>query len=184
MNLTKNQKIELIETLNDKIISKEKIISHISNVDHNNFLKIFNSLRKINKIEYIFQNYYYLNSEKERQNKIKKYSTFELIGVVLNKLNVEWYFGLHTANDLNKVLWQPSKEIHVINTKFSKSIKINGEKVKFHKIKKELVRDLIKHKTKNRIILNISKNHKTLEDFKYFDKKPPIELIGQVRKND
>ncbi len=184
MKLTNNQKIQLIDSLDDKVVLKEKIINFIANVEPDDFLKIFDSLRKIKKIEYVFQDYYYLKSEDERQRAIKNYSTFELIGVVLNKLNIKWYFGLETANDLNKVVWQPSKEIQLINTKFSKVITINKEKVRFHKIKKELVKDLIKYKTKNRIILNVSNNKKTLEDFKYFNKKFPFELVQILEKNE
>jgi hypothetical protein len=181
MNLSKSQKIELIDSIGEKIVTKEDILKRICDVMQDNSIKTFNSLRKIKKLDYLFQNYYYINSEEERIKGIKQYSVFELIAVVLNKLNVKWYFGLNTANDLNKVVWQPSKNIYVINNKYSKKIKLENQEVVFHKIKRSLVISYIKHKTKNRIQLNISNNDKTLVDFKYFKKKVPYELEKTVK---
>jgi hypothetical protein len=181
MILSKMQKIEIIDSFEDKIVHKKDIINKICYVTHDNSTKIFNTLRKINKIEYIFQGYYYINIEEERIKGIKQYSIFEQIAVVLNKLNIKWYFGLYTANDINKVVWQPSKKIYVINNKYSKKIKLEGQEIIFHKMKKKLIKDYKTHKTKNRIQLNISNNIKTLEDFNYFKKKVPIELRNIVK---
>ena len=182
MGLTNSQKIELIESFEDKIVSKVQIMKRFCDVIHNDSIKVFNSLRRINKIEYLFQSYYYIKTESERINRVERYSLFEKIAVVLNKLNVDWYFGLYTANDINKVLWQPSKNIYVVNSKFSKQIKLDNQKIIFHKIKKELIANYTTHKTKNRIKLHISTNEKTLEDFTYFNKKIPIELKEIIEK--
>lgn len=182
MKLSKSQKIQIIENIEDKIVPKTQLLNSIRDVIHNDPSQIFNSLRRIKKIEYLFQNYYYINSEEERVRGIKKYSMFELIAVVLNKLNIKWYFGLHTANDINKVVWQPSKTIYIINNKFSKKIKIDNQSIHFHKMKKELINNYQIHKTRNRIQLHISNNEKTLEDFVYLNKQPPIELKNIVEK--
>ncbi len=59
MKPSKIQKIELIDSLKEKIVSKEEILNRISYVAHNDCKNIFDSLRRIKKIEYLFQNYYY-----------------------------------------------------------------------------------------------------------------------------
>lgn len=179
--ISKLQKIELSDSLEEKIISKEEILNKFYGVVQDENIKVFNSLRRINKFEYIFQNYYYINTEEERIKKIKQYSTFEIIACVLNKLSLKWYFALHTANDLNNVVWQPSKNIHIINSVYSKQITLNNQKVIFHQMKKNLIKGYSVYKTKNKIQINVSKNKKTLEDFKYFKKTYPQELLDKIK---
>jgi len=182
MELSKQQKFQLLNTFEDKLVLKSEIIKRFCDVVHNEAKseKIFNSLRKIGKVDLVFQKYYYIKTEDERINGIKKYSTLELIAVVLNKLNVKWYFGLESANDLNKVVWQPSKKIVVINNKFAKTIEIDGQKVIFSKIKPNLVVEFNKHKTPNRIQLNICSIDKTYIDYEYLNKICPIELKEKI----
>ena len=182
MKLSKSQKIDIINTFKEKIVSKDEILNVICDViqDKLESKKVFDSLRKINKIRFVFQKYYYIVSEEERGNKIIKYSNLDLIASVLNRLNVKWYLGLASANDLNKVIWQPSNNIYIINNKYSKTIKINDQKVFFSRLKSDFIMGYTKHITPSRIQLNISSNEKTYVDYEYLKKEMPIELRDKV----
>ncbi|ADC64600.1 hypothetical protein Ferp_0424 [Ferroglobus placidus DSM 10642] len=70
----------------------------------------------------------------------KSVDTLKIISLGMNRLGVEWYFGLNTALRLNGVTHEFSPVIHVISDSIyrPKTIEINREDVKFIKLKKNL----------------------------------------------
>ncbi|MFT4283190.1 MAG: hypothetical protein ACMXX6_02070 [Candidatus Woesearchaeota archaeon] len=166
MGLNFNQKIELIEGFKDRVVSKKDILSRLKPFCGDDSDNVFNSLRRLNKISFLFNGYYYIFSEDERSKGIRKYSVFELIAVVLNKLNVKWYFGLETADEFNKVKRQASNVIYVVNNKFCKSFNLDGQKVVFKKA--EFISEFESYMSVNRIKLNVSSVSRTLRDYKFF----------------
>jgi hypothetical protein len=166
MGLNFNQKIELMEGFKDRVVSKKDILSRLEPFCGDDSVDVFNSLRRINKISFLFNGYYYIYSEAERNKDIRKYSVFELIAVVLNKLNVKWYFGLGTADEFNKVKRQASNVIYVVNNKFSKSFILDGQKIIFKKA--EFISEFEVYISANRVKLNVSSVNKTLKDREFF----------------
>lgn len=169
MGLKFNQKIELVEGFKDKIVAKQDILSLLKNFCGDESVNVFNSLRRINKISFLFNGYYYIYSEDERNKGIRRYSVFELIAVVLNKLNVKWYFGLGTADEFNKVKRQASNVIYVVNNKFSKSFLLDGQKIIFKK--GAFISEFKSYNSANRVKLNVSSINKTIKDYEFFKVK-------------
>ncbi len=87
----------------------------------------------------IFRGLYYVKTLEEFSTR-KSIDTMKLISLGMNKLSVEWYFGLNTALRLNGVTHEFFPVIHVVNDAVyrPKIVKINGENVRFIKLKKEL----------------------------------------------
>lgn len=161
MTLTQKQKTLLIDTFTEKITSKKDLEKKILQTGEDP-KKTLETLRKAKKIKHLFKQQYYLRSEEEQKKKVDKYSTYELIAVVLNRLNIKWYFGLQTAEELNKTSWQATKKIHVINNKLKGTRKVNNQTVQFHKVKN--IGEFIKHKTKNRVQIHIATEEQTQKD--------------------
>jgi hypothetical protein len=67
MVIMKQNKRDLIylklDMLKDKIVSRNSIIKIIKSIDEKDYNKRLETLRKTNKIQYIFLNYYYILSE-------------------------------------------------------------------------------------------------------------------------
>ncbi len=87
----------------------------------------------------ILRGLYYVKTIEEFGTR-KSVSTLKIISLGMNKLGVEWYFGLSTALRLNGVTHEFSPVIHVLSDAVyrPKVIKINGDDVRFIKLKKEL----------------------------------------------
>ncbi len=87
----------------------------------------------------ILRGLYYVKTLEEFKLK-KSLDTLKLISLGMEKLGIEWYFGLHTALRLNGVTHEYSAVIYVLNNTIyrPKAININGESVKFIKLKNEL----------------------------------------------
>jgi len=161
MTLTQKQKTLLIDAFTEKVTSKKELEKKILQAGEDPE-KILEALRKAKKIKHLFKKQYYLRSEEERKKGVNHYSTYELIAVTLNKLNKKWYFGLQTAEELNKTSWQTTKKIHVINNTLKGTRKLNNQTIQFHKVKN--IGEFTKHKTKNRVQIHIATEEQTQKD--------------------
>jgi len=87
----------------------------------------------------ILRGLYYVRTLEEFSMR-KSIDTLKLISMGMNRLGVSWYFGLNTALRLNGATHEFSPVIHVLSDSIyrPKIVKINGEDVKFIKLKKEL----------------------------------------------
>jgi len=87
----------------------------------------------------VLRGLYYVKTLEEFSTR-KSVSTLKVISLGMKKLGVEWYFGLNTALRLSGVMHEFSPVIHVLSDTIyrPKVININGEDVKFIKLKKEL----------------------------------------------
>ena len=171
-----------LDTLKDKIVSRDTIINIIKSIDSKDYLKRLETLRKSKKIQYIFLNYYYVLSENERSKNVSKYSSEEKVIAVLNKLKIKWHYTLDTALARKKIVWQASKNIIILNNSISKKTTINKIPFIFIKTQTKYISDYSTVKTKNRISTNYPLNEKLFVDYNYFNKKVPIELKNKVKK--
>jgi len=162
---------------NEKVIHKSKIKLLLKDiVPSGDFEDTISNLRKSKRIKYLFKGHYYILNTAELQNNYYEYSVNEMVFVILNKLNVHWYIGLHSALEHNKRIWQAHNILTILNDKFSKDVRINGNQFKFRKIKKEYFFGKETKKTRNRITFYYSDVEKTIIDFAYFDMRRPLEL--------
>lgn len=157
--------IEIIEEYNKKF--KEK-------ADINNTIKY---LSRHNYIKRIFLEHYYINSLDERKRGYCKFEDKELLFVVLNNLNINWYLGLSSALYESGKSWQVPVVISIINNKFSGKRKILGLNIRFFKIKESLIFALKKGKTKNNISYFYSVPAKTYIDIIY------LRISNRLPKN-
>jgi hypothetical protein len=183
MNLNKTKFIsQKLDSLKDKLISKDNIVRVIELFDNKTPLKKLENLRKSKKIKYIFLNYYYILSENERKYKILNYTSEELVISILNKLKIKWHYSIYTALERNNVVWQAYNVIVILNNSISKRVIINKTKFHFIKTQKKYLFDSTIVKTRNRISAYYPSNEKLLIDFIYFNKKVPIELRKIIKK--
>lgn len=182
-NMHANLIMNYIHNNREKIIHRSKIELILANLhEHLDIDKVLQSLRKSNKIKYIFKGYYYILNTDESVNKYYKYSINEMVFVILNKLNIKWYIGLESSLEYNKLVWQAFNVLIILNNQFSKEITIDGNVIKFRKIKEEYLFGFKNRKTKNRITFHYSDIEKTITDFAYFRIKIPLELLNHYDK--
>jgi len=168
----------ILESLKDKLVSKKQLEKAFRDVLQDKYSEtVIVNLRKNKDILYIFKGYYYILNSKEKEGSYTEYSTNEMVYAILNKLNIKWYLGLHSALEKNNIIWQGVVNPIILNSNLSGEKKILDIKYQFHKVKKELL-DFGHSKkiTKNRITFYYSDPEKTYIDFIYFNKKPPSEL--------
>ena len=87
----------------------------------------------------ILRGLYYVRTFEEFSTR-KSIDTMKLISLGMNELSVEWYFGLNTALRLNGATHEFYPVIHVLSYSIyrPKIVKINGDDVRFIKLKREL----------------------------------------------
>jgi len=114
----------------------------------------------------ILRGLYYVKTLEEF-NLGKSADIYKVISLGLNKLGIEWYFGLYTALRLNGATHEYFDTIFVLNDSIfrPKEIKIAGEKVKFLKLKKGLFGFGVKEGE-----IRFSDLEKTLLDIVYISK--------------
>ena len=165
----------------EKIMKKKEIVKLIEDYDNNiGKVSITNALwylSRQNYIKRIFLDYYYINSIEERELKFCKYMDKELLFLVLDKLEVKWYLGLTSAMYHGGEIWQTPNMLIVINNRFSGMRIIAGLRVKFIKIKKNLIFGLVKEKTDKKIKYYYSDKEKTDLDNIY------LSRIGKIATN-
>jgi len=162
----------------EKIMKKKEIVKLIEDYDNNiGKVSITNALwylSRQNYIKRIFLDYYYINSIEERELKFCKYMDKELLFLVLDKLEVKWYLGLTSAMYHGGEIWQTPNMLIVINNRFSGMRIIAGLRVKFIKIKKNLIFGLVKEKTDKKIKYYYSDKEKTDLDNIYLSRTGKI----------
>ena len=162
----------------EKIMKKKEIVKLIEDYDNKiGKVSITNALwylSRQNYIKRIFLDYYYINSIEERELKFCKYMDKELLFLVLDKLEVKWYLGLTSAMYHGGEIWQTPNMLIVINNRFSGMRIIAGLRVKFIKIKKNLIFGLVKEKTDKKIKYYYSDKEKTDLDNIYLSRTGKI----------
>lgn len=182
MKTPENILINYLERKQSKVISKKNLRKLIQDVAHSE--SAITHLRNTGWLQYILNGYYYICDSEEQRTGFTQYTVAEMIFVVLNKLKIKWYLGLETALETNNVVWQGHSKIVIINEKISRERTIQGTKVEFRKMSsKRFLFGIKRFKTKNRITGYSSDPEKTLADFFYYEKKPPIELLDKQDKD-
>jgi len=88
----------------------------------------------------ILRGLYYVKNLEEFKFK-KSINTNEILALAMEKLNINWYFGLYTSLRLNGLTHEYFDTTFILNDKLfrPKEIKVAGEKVKFIKLKSKLM---------------------------------------------
>ncbi len=171
------QIIKIYEALlnrKEKVCTKQEIIEILD--EYNKKLGKINSenalkyLSRHNYIKRILLHYYYINSLDERERGFCIYEDKELLFIALNKIKINWYLGLNSALYLLGKTWQTQNTLTIINNKISSRKNILGIKVKFVKIKENLIFGLKSSRTKNNVSYLYSDLAKTYLDLAYFRK--------------
>ncbi|MCK4997198.1 hypothetical protein KAS08_02745 [Candidatus Pacearchaeota archaeon] len=182
--------------MSDKI-DKRILISILSNskkistkIEINKLLKkylkskysanIFNSLTKRNMIKNIFINYYYILDPDEQLSKYTKQDSLQVVSQILNTEKINWYIGLESATKIHGLNWQGLSTTTIINSKFSGTKRIFGSTYIFKKITKPIRKIKLLKKKKGPHSVYFSDKEKTLIDYVYFRKKPPVELTREI----
>jgi predicted transcriptional regulator of viral defense system len=185
MKLQKRIVNNILDSLNEKVVSKKQLVNAFRDVlqDESPETLIAN-LRRNKDVLYVFKGYYYVLDPHEQQGSFTQYSTEEMVCVILNKLNIRWYIGLESALERNNLIWQGVVNPVILNSELSGEKKILGVKYRFHKMQREkLDFGFVKKTTKNRITFYYSDPEKTYLDYVYFRKKIPSELSG-IKHNE
>jgi hypothetical protein len=157
--------LQKIRRDNRKFITSKEIEQHCNEM-YINYKLSSDYLISRGYLVQILENIYYIKSSDEyRENKIK-FSLLELVGKSLGLGNVKnWYFGLYTAFNLNKVNYNHKDEMfYIINDHIRSNIpiKILGKKFRFLKFKDSLLKfGIINNK------INYSNHEKTILDLLY-----------------
>lgn len=175
----------ILESLNEKVVSRKQLVNAFRGVMQANYSETFiANLRRNRDILYVFKGYYYVLNPNEQRGSFIQYSTDEMVYAILNKLNICWYLGLESALERNNLIWQSVVNPLILNSEFSGDKRILDVKYRFRKMRREkLDFGFIKKTTKNRITFYYSDPEKTCLDYVYFHKKIPSELSA-VKHNE
>jgi len=184
MNLRKRIRGNILDSLDEKVVSKTQLLNAFSDVlQDESSDALITHLRRNKEILYVFKGYYYVKDPREQQGSFTQYSPEEMIYTVLNKRNIRWYLGLESALERNKLIWQAVVNPVILNSEFSGNKEILGIKFRFHKMKRDMFDfGSVKKITKNRITFYYSDPEKTYLDYLYLHKKIPSEL-SDVKRN-
>lgn len=170
----------------EKVCSKSEIVEIIK--EYNKSLGKINSknalwyLSRHGYIKRIIFSFYYLNSVDERKRGFCKYEDKELFFMVLNKLNLKWYVGLNSALYLQGKIWQVPNTLTIINQHFSGRKIVLGLKVRFVKIKENLIFGMKEGKTRNKVPYSYSTLAKTYLDLSYFRESKKLVILKDTKK--
>ena len=128
----------ILSEFGGKVVKREEIEAVCSKFKAN-AERMINFMISYGYLVRILRGLYYVKTLEEFKLK-KSLDTLKLISLGMEKLGIEWYFGLHTALRLNGSTHEYSAVIYVLNNTIyrPKVININGEDVKFIKLKNEL----------------------------------------------
>lgn len=144
---------------------------------------IFNYITKRGMIKNIFLSYYYILDSDEQLSKYTKYSSLEMVAEVLNSIKTHWYLGLDSAVKTHGLIWQGISTTIIINSKFSGSKTILGSKYIFKKTIKPIKKTSLLKKGYGTKTIYFSDKERTLIDYIYFKKRPPMSLIKSIDHN-
>lgn len=178
MKIEKRIVRNILDSLNEKVVSKKQLVNAFRDVLQGNSSEaLIANLRRNNDVLYVFKGYYYVLDPHEQQGSFIAYSTDEMLYVILNKLNIQWYLGLESALERNNLIWQGVVNPIILNSELSGEKKILETKYRFHKMKREMLDfGYVKKTTKNRITFYYSDPEKTYLDYVYLHKRIPSEL--------
>lgn len=170
----------ILHSFKDKIVSIKQLEKAFRDVLQDKYdQSIIHNLRRTHDIMYVFKGYYYIISPEEKIGSYYQYSVNEMVYAVLNKCNINWYLGLESALEKNKLIWQSIARPVILNDTISGEKTIVNVPYEFHKMKKRFLGfGFDKKKTKNRITYYYSNPEKTFVDYHYFHKKIPSELTS------
>ena len=185
MKLEKRIIRNILDSLNEKVVSKKQLVNAFRDVLQGNYSEtLIANLRRNKDVLYVFKGYYYVLDPHEQQGSFTKYSPDEMAYAILNKLNIRWYLGLESALERNNLIWQGVVNPVILNSELSGEKKILGVKCKFHKMRRDkLDFGYVKKTTKNRITFYYSDPEKTYLDYVYLHKRIPSEL-STVKRNE
>lgn len=130
----------------------------------------------------IIFNFYYLNSVDERKRNFCHYEDKELFFMVLNKIGLRWYVGLNSALYLQGKIWQVPNTLTIVNHRFSGRKKVLGLKIRFVKIKENLIFGLKEGKTRHKISYYYSTLAKTYLDLLYLGESHKLVRLKDTKK--
>jgi hypothetical protein len=138
-------------------------------------------LKTKNKIKLIFSNYFYILNSDEQIKNYYKYSTEEIVFLILNKLKIKWYLALHSSLLINNInynldMHQIPKTTVIINSRYSKTLKILNQTFIFKKQLNFRLIGLLESKTKNSIKFYFSDLERTYLDYLYYNNKSIVDL--------
>ena len=121
-----------------KVVTREEMEKACKRFGEN-ARRVINFMISYGYLTRILRGLYYVRTLEEFSTR-KSIDTLKLISLGMNRLGVSWYFGLNTALRLNGATHEFSPVIHVLSDSIyrPKIVKINGEDVRFIKLKKEL----------------------------------------------
>ena len=170
----------------EKVCSKSDIVEIIQEYNQSlGKINLPNALWYLSRHSYlkrIIFNFYYLNSVDERKRNFCQYKDKELLFIVLNKLNLEWYVGLNSALYLQGKIWQVPNTLTIINCRFSGRRTVLGLKVRFVKIKENLIFGLKEMKTKNKVSYSNSTLAKAYLDLSYCRESKQLVILKNTKK--
>ncbi len=174
---------QALDGLKKKVVSKKEICSHLNQtINSCSTFALFRSLRESKKILYVWKKYYYVRDAEEVEKDFNKMAPLEMMYIILNELNIDWYLGLESALVQNKVVWQAINRTIIINSKFSGSFNIFNQVFLFKKMRKDLFFGVCELKNSQNIVWNYSDIEKTIIDFVYYKKKVPLDLLDKKNK--
>ncbi len=167
-----NKIYEALLNRKEKVCSKSEILAIIDEYNHTfGKINLNNALKYLSRHHYIKRiilQYYYINSLDEKKRHFCKYEDKELLFLVLHKLKVKWYIGLHYALYLLGKRWQGQNTLTIINNKLRGNKSVFGLKVRFLKVKWQFMIGINKDETKNNVTYFYSNLAKTYLDLVYF----------------
>jgi predicted transcriptional regulator of viral defense system len=130
----------------------------------------------------ILRGLYYVKTLEEFKLK-KSANIYEILSLGMEKLRIDWYFGLYTSLRLNGLTHEYYDTIFILNNQIfrAKVIKVGGEGVKFIKLKSKLFGFGIKKKN----LIKFSDVEKTLLDFIYvlrYRSVPEERIISMIEE--
>jgi predicted transcriptional regulator of viral defense system len=134
----------------------------------------------------VLRGLYYVKTLEEFKLK-KSVNVHEILSLGMEKLRINWYFGLYTSLRLNGLTHEYFDTIFILNDRIfrPREIKVGGERVKFLKLKSKL----FGFGTMNKDHIKFSDIEKTLLDFIYVSRyrtvpeERIISIIEECGKN-
>jgi len=134
----------------------------------------------------ILRGLYYVKTVEEFKLK-KSVNVYEVLSLGMDKLGINWYYGLYTSLRLNGLTHEFFDTVFIMNDRVfrAKEINVGGQKVKFLKLKSKLFGFGIVRKDH----VKFSDAEKTILDFLYVSKyrsvpeEKMISMIEEYGKN-
>jgi predicted transcriptional regulator of viral defense system len=170
--------IEKLNLLNKKYITRDELKVYCKNLNKDYYNTIIYLTRNKYLIRILRGIFYVPSLEERKYNKIN-ISLYEIITEALKIKGINnWYFGLDSAIKLNNITHETTATEYVVNDKIfrPRPILILGKKIKFIKLKKELLTfGITKEKT--------SDLEKTILDIIYlakYNKEKDKEILNKI----